>query len=75
MVYCLLLTSAKTGAKTRKKKIFVLTFGFTELRSLFFDLALQNETTYEVPSSRKSEKKEKDTTSRTNLDLRNNNGI
>ena len=59
---------------------FVLTFGFivgfTELRSLFFDLAFQNETIYKVPSSRKSEtKKEKDTASRTNLDLLNNNGI
>ena len=44
--------------------IFVLTFGlvgFTLFRSLFFDLAFQNETLYKVPSSRKSEtKKEKD---------------
>ena len=44
--------------------IFVLTFGlvgFTLFRSLFFDLAFQNETLYKVPSSRKSEtKKERD---------------
>ena len=60
--------------------IFVLTSGFivgvTELRSLFFDLAFQNETIYKVPSSRKSEtKKEKAKASRTNIDLLNNNGI
>ena len=43
--------------------IFKLTFdlkvGFTELRSLFFDLAFQNETIYKVPSSRKSETKKR----------------
>ena len=60
MVYCLLLTPAKT----QKQYFFVLTFGlvgFTGFRSLFFDRTFQNETLYKVPGSRKSEtKKEKD---------------
>ena len=72
--------SCQNRGQNPETKIFALTFGFivgfTELRSLFFDLTFQNEAIYKVPSSRKSEtKNEKDTASRTNLDLLNNNGI
>ena len=74
------INSRQNRGQNPETIIFALTFGFIvgfiELRSLFFDLAFQNETIYKVPRSRKSEtKKEKDTASRTNLDLLNNNGI
>ena len=74
------VSSHQNRGKNPETIICVLTFGFivgfTELRSLFFDLAFQNETIYKVPSSRKSETKdEKDTASITNLDLLNSNGI
>ena len=66
------INSRQNRGQNPETIIFALTFGFivvfTELRSLFFDLAFQNET-------KLKEKRNKKTASRTNLDLLNNNGI
>ena len=52
----LFVASSRQNRGQNPETIFVLTFGFivgfTELQSLFFDLAFQNETIYKVPSSR-----------------------